>query len=327
MIIDYCEGEEEIKRREQLTRGPFLGYINPQGQIIDYSVLRGEPGHDNWRNPVTPYYLSFVSYLVLGDNLESYKEKAKTNPVFRKMYEKNKYDGFNNSVLRGPGDYGFNNLDYPSFIEYLNDNIKKVSNLRFSKDEWSRLKYDLMSFFEKCYSKKDFFYSFGRVIKVQSFKNVTKIMYRKYLQRNGYDNYDDEREFYREYCIVTLMSYFKDILVQYLGYDSIERAIPEYDINIENNIYWNSQGYTFSPIPSIFTSCSNINERFYNWLLMDWTVLRVPRMIWNEKEQKFVQESSIIDYYQTEKEIILGKEIESIKREVPKQHRREYFRK
>ncbi len=30
--------------------------------------------------------------------------------------------------------------------------------------------------------------------------------------------------------------------------------------------------------------------------------------------------------YQTEKEEILGKEIESIRREVPKQYRKEYFR-
>ena len=98
-------------------------------------------------------------------------------------------------------------------------------------------------------------------------------------------------------------------------------------MNIFNNLFYVSHGYTEAPYKVIFTSCTNPNERFYNWLLMDWIVQRVPKMIWNEGEQRFVQESALMDYYQTEKEIILGKEIQSIRRKVPKQYREEYFRK
>ena len=59
---------------------------------------------------------------------------------------------------------------------------------------------------------------------------------------------------------------------------------------------------------------------------MDWIIQRVPRMFWKKEEQRFVQENSLMDYYQTEKEIILEKEIHSIRRTVPKQRRKEYFR-
>lgn len=60
---------------------------------------------------------------------------------------------------------------------------------------------------------------------------------------------------------------------------------------------------------------------------MDWNIQKIPRMLWNEEEKRFVEENFSMSLYQTDKEEILGKEIESIRREVPKQYRKEYFRK
>ena len=37
-------------------------------------------------------------------------------------------------------------------------------------------------------------------------------------------------------------------------------------------------------------------------------------MYWNEQEKRFVQENPVINYYQTDKEEILGEEIASIKK-------------
>jgi len=321
MVIEYYE--EKIKKYEEQVRGPFIGYISPRGQIIDYSILLGVPGHDNWRNPVTPLFLQFISFVVLGDSLELFKTGASKSEIYKRIYEKNKYDGFNDSVLRGPTTFGVNDYDYDSFIDLLNDAIKTIRRPKSSRSEWDWLKYDLMDFFEKCYSKKDFFYSFGRVIKVHREETVFD-MYKKYLED---DSAHEKRGFYDNYCVITLMSYFKDILVQYLGYASIERALPKYDLNIVNNLYRFSNGYTLSQTPRILTSCTNPNEQFYNWSLMDWEIQRIPRMIWNEKEQRFIQENPIRDYYQTEREAILSREIEAIRRVVPKQYRKEYFRK
>lgn len=59
---------------------------------------------------------------------------------------------------------------------------------------------------------------------------------------------------------------------------------------------------------------------------MDWDIQRVPRMHFNEQEKRFINEAPIINYYQTDKEEILGKEIASIKRLVPKKYRNEYFK-
>lgn len=333
MTIDF--GEEKT---EKSYKGPFLGYINPNGKIIDFSILIGEIGHDNWRNPVTPFFLNFISYVVLGDKLKRYKKKAieyetkglkEIAKVYEEIYEKNKYKGFDDSVLRGATYYGVNEHNYDDFIKTLNMTIKNINESRLyiakwgrSANEWEQLKYDLIYFFERCYSKKDFFYSFGRTVKVHNFETYCE-MYKTFLE-----NCDDEekQDYYKEYSLITLMSYFKDILVQYLGYDSIERALPEDDLNIYNNLFDVSNGYTEAPYKVIFTSCTNPNERFYNWILMDWIIQRVPRMFWKKEEQRFVQENSLMDYYQTEKEIILEKEIHSIRRTVPKQRRKEYFR-
>ena len=337
MTIDYQE--EEILRREDNVwrKKPFIGYISPKGDIINFSTLIGEPGHGNWRNPITPYFLKYISFLVIGENYEKYKNDK--NEVFRQMYENNKYEGFDDIVRRGLNYFEFCNYDdYNSFLERLNETIKKQEKSRqdwaklcsetsfsYRNDDscWTDLEYDLMHFFEKCYSSRDFFHSFGRVIKVH---NQTTVL-EKY-QGHYEDTYRGKEDFYYNYCVVNLMSYFKDIMIQYLGYDSIERAWPNYDLNILNNLYRASNGYTFAPNPkTILTSCPNPNERFYNWAINDWVIKRVPRMYWNEQEKRFIQENPSMICYQTEKEEILANEIESIRRQVPKQYRKKYFRK
>ena len=201
--------------------------------------------------------------------------------------------------------------------------IKENYKYRYAGIYWNELKYDLIKFFEKCYSKRDFFNSFGRIIKVQSMKTICNI----YKDWCG-EHLNGKEDFYYDYYVMELMSHFKDILVQYLGYDSIERATPDSDLNIFNNLYEPSYGYRFSKNPkTILTSSPNPNERFYNWMINDWNIKRVPRMYWNEEEKRFIEEDPSMALYQTEKEEILGKEIESIRREVPKQYRKEYFRK
>ena len=141
------------------------------------------------------------------------------------------------------------------------------------------------------------------------------------------NNSREKEEFYYSYLIVHLMSYFKDICVQYLGYDSIERAWRIYDVNLFNNIHDASNGYAFSNNPRIIvTSEKNVNERFYNWLLMDWTIQQIPKKVWDDKNKKFIDEDYIFNYINRDKEEIYGKEIESIKRLVKKEDRYKYFR-
>ena len=329
MTIDYQEEEILHQEKWNLSGKPFIGYINPYGQLIDYTQIIGERGHDEWRNPASPIFLSFISFVVYGAKIKRYEE-AEWDPK-KELFHQNRYEGFEDVVKRGLEYYNDVNFHtYEEFLNRLNCQIKdteesKRLHLKYSKsfydiNEWRQLEFDLTNFFKQCYSDRDFFKSFGRVPLVHDRITFCK----KYHLKDVLS----QDEAYYEYCLIQLMSYFKDIMVQYLGYDSIERSIPENDLVQINNSSEASNGYTFSPIPrTITTSCINPNERFYNWLLMDWNIQRIPKMIWNEDEKRYTEEPPLFKYYQTEKEEILGKEIASIKKEVPKQYRKEYFRK
>lgn len=59
---------------------------------------------------------------------------------------------------------------------------------------------------------------------------------------------------------------------------------------------------------------------------MDWTIQQIPKKIWDEKNKKFIDETNIFNYFHNDKEEILGKEIESIKRLVKIEDRYKYFR-
>jgi len=330
MTIEYKE-DEILKKEKWMYGKPLIGYINPYGQILDYSMLIGPYGHDNWRNAATPVFLSFISYVV--KNYEVSKFLKSEYDFVKVLYEKNKYEGFDDVVKRGlQYDYSENHDTYDEFLQRLNDRVNKEeeklkSTIEYggslrSWDVYRILRYDLVKLFEKLYSNRDFFDSLGRVIYAENSLEV--------LNKYSMSNTNDMRQrdqFYHNYLIVQLMSYMKDICVQYLGYDSIERAWRIGDLNRVNNIYYASNGYTFSNNPRIIvTSEKNINERFYNWLLMDWTIQKIPKKIWDEKNKKFIDENYIFDYVHSEKEEILGKEIGSIKRLVKKEDRYKYFR-
>ena len=106
---------------------------------------------------------------------------------------------------------------------------------------------------------------------------------------------------YDDYFSSMVLSYLKDTLVQYLGYDSVEVQIPR----------------------TITTSCININERFYNYKLMDFRIFQIPKMIYDPVDMTYKTMPII---YQTEKEEILEKEINSIKKLVRRDERYKYFR-
>lgn len=189
------------------------------------------------------------------------------------------------------------------------------------------LEYDLLKLFSKLYSNDNFFNSLGREIYADNMDSVWE-KYKNMFKFKEYQELDEKYKYYFEnYLVIQLMSYFKDVCVQYLGYDSIERAWPIGDLYKVNNLYSASNGYVFSPnLRIITTSARNVNERFYNWLLMDWEIQKIPKKVWNEDEKKFEDESYVFDYIYIDKEEILGKEIESIKRLVPKEERYKYFR-
>lgn len=290
MTLEYKE--QEILMKECLNGAPLIGYINPYGKILDFSTLKAEyNGHDSIVNPVTPLFIKYISYIVRDD----------INDV-NKCYTKRGYESYS----------FYDNDTFDEFMEELQSELSLMrSDINLSvrtgtKLNWiygsQILKYDLLKLFDKLYSNEDFFDSLGRKI----YADNMDIVWEKYKKKFNFKEWQELEEKYKyyfeNYLVMQLMSYFKDICVQYLGYDSIERAWPIDDLNVVNNLYSASNGYTFLQNPRIITtSTSNPNERFYNWLLMDWTIQRVPKKIWDDKNKKFVDEDYIFNYIHNEK--------------------------
>ena len=157
------------------------------------------------------------------------------------------------------------------------------------------LKLRLANLFINCYQNGDFNLAFGRKLTLMDMLTFTDSCY------VSPDSYYDEFELYDIYFSSMMLNDLKDTLVQYLGYDSVESQLPKY----------------------ITTSCINVNERFYNYKLMDFRIFQIPKMIYDPSDMIYKHMPVI---YQTEKEEILEKEIESIKKMVKLEDRYKYFR-
>lgn len=130
---------------------------------------------------------------------------------------------------------------------------------------------------------------------------------------------------YRDYLKEDLLSHLKDICVQYLGYDSLERFHPN-GSEIEIPYRYDDYDFDFLANPRIITSSyPNVNERYYNYLIMDWTVHKIPRYYYNEQTGLY-EKSVLSSFYKSETEQKLEQEIKSIKKLVQLQDRKQYFR-
>ena len=316
MTVEFKE--EEIVGEERFHRQPYAGYFAPNGDLVDFNEMFGGRGHDDWQNIVSQTFLFFVSYAIKGTSIERLK-RERSNLVSKDYIENVKYPGLDEYVIRGLGIWlNYNLDDFDTFLEKLDTLIKNNKPSVYS-DEYFKFRYQLLLFFKNAYANKSFFETVGRKIEVSSREVFAS-------EHPWLDTKDIRRteNLYRENIMLELMKYFKDIAVMYLGYDSIERFKPDGKaVEIPS---WN-EGHKFNePRPRIITSSyPNINERYYNYLLMDWDVHRLPNYIFNEKTGLY-EKSDFNLFYQSETEENLGKEIQSIKKLVPLKERQKYFR-
>lgn len=317
MTIEFKE--EQITAREERTREPYIGYFAPNGSLINYNVLFGENYHDAWRNPVSLSFLSWVSYIIGGTSVEELKART----VYPDTVINIEYPGIDEYVKRGYGiDYMFEYDSFDFFLELLHKNIDEVEQRRRNYGGlrgYSEFEYELLQFFKNAYRDRKFFDSIQRKISIENPYVVQERLEHRYRNCNYLE------DLYRDHLKKELMAYFKDICVQYLGYDSLERFKSNgTDIEIPN---WDDEyAFDFLANPRIITSSyPNVNERYYNYLLMDWSVHRLPRYYYNEKTGIY-EKSDFSIFYESETEQKLGKEIQSIKRLVPLKERKKYFR-
>ena len=316
MTIEFKE--EQILQKEKDKRKPFVGYFAPNGDLIDFNILFGGHGHEDWQNIVSQIFLKFVSYAIKRTSVENLKQNDYSK-LTREFIGSVEYPGLDEYVIRGLGIYlNFNNDNLNTFLNDLDAHVEYYKPHELS-DEYSKFRYQLLLFFKKAYANRNFFETIGRKIEVISEKDF--ILKNNWLQNR---NLREKEMFYREYLRLELMQYFKDIAVMYLCYDSIERFSPN-GKPIEITPLNKDIKFNFFQNPRIITSSyPNINERYYNYKLMNWVIHRLPKYNYNE-QTKLYEKYNFSTFYQSENEQKLEQEILSIKKLVPLRERWKYF--
>ncbi len=217
------------------------------------------------------------------------------------------------------------------FMKLLNEHLSWYNGQMY--DPYCRMAYDILKTFKLAYQNESFFETIGQKIRITSFPEWIVKQYHydwnedRQLIDDEYLDYNSTK-CYKESAKRELMTFFKDFVVRYLGYDAIERISPDIKkVDIDESVGRTAEEYIAKTPRIITTSSTTPNERFYNYLLMDWVIQRVPKYICNNVNHIFQEESTLKDFYKNEKEEILAEEIASVKRLVPLNQRPNYFRK
>lgn len=87
MTIEFSNMERAIVGCETYDHKPFIGYIAPNGDLIDFTKMFGESGHDGWDNLISNTFLKYISYIVKNTSIKKLKEeKAKKEIIERYKY-------------------------------------------------------------------------------------------------------------------------------------------------------------------------------------------------------------------------------------------------
>ena len=183
--------------------------------------------------------------------------------------------------------------DALEIVEKLEELEKSIDKRNMTPTD--RAKLDIIDLLLNCYESPDFAYAFGRKVSVMSKEN--------FLKAPEYSNYteDTDDEKYKSYVKRCIIPEFKDVMVSYLGYDAVE--IAEKD--------------------KIVSSAIRINERFYNYLLMDYKVIRMPRYKYVISGNKYIISDE--GYYCQQKEEEIADEIKTLKLRFPNKEDRKVF--
>ena len=289
----------------------FVGYLNPTGIPVDYSLPFGLGGHD--RNPTTDY---FMEYYIIRTNPYINYEKSGFLPLdyYRKCQSKR-----NNKQLQVNEEK--NSIELCAIRrKRINDILIHLKEICiYNNNPFNIMDRDIMQFIANCYSNESFNKGTGKDIRFMGklefydkyFYFLSKECEKKYpREKNETDEEYSSRiplwyNFnyqYNRYINSALLDVLKEVFICYLGYHSVERT-PK----------------------TITTSVSNIYETFYNYLLNDFTIFQLPRMIFDENLKTYFQIEQN-EFFIPDSELRLKNEIQAIKRLVPINQRGKYYR-
>lgn len=230
--------------------------------------------------------------------------------AFNKYFIKRYYDCYMYGDKKIQDEFERNTIE-----SRMNDLIDNLNSKKDSKEfnyrnsfyysDYEEVYLRMYQFFYNCYSNGLFSEGYGKEIlfvdsetfEEQNKNSLTKIYGSDYSRL--YDAIEYE---YKKYVNSKMLDIIKETYIQYLGLHSVERVRK-----------------------TITTSDSNIYETFYNYLLNDYTIFQIPKMVFDEKKKKYV-EYNTNRYFLSSKEQKLKSEIESIKKLVKVDDRYKYYR-
>lgn len=259
----------------------FLGYLDKNGNPIRFEDRYGYRGHGEGASVQQRFRVLFNLKIADSENISAIDEYRMSKKFL--ISEKKRYLNIIKKYLEDL-------KDYP---------IRDDDNSKYNY----QLEQDIYKFLLNCYSAETFFDGIGNIRYCMCEHDFYDVYYKKNHPGSSYygNNYDFELEYsiYKDKILVDIL---KEVVIQYLGYHSVER-IPK----------------------TITTSEPNIYETFYNYLLNDFEIFKLPRMNYDSKEKRYI-EHEYNEFFISDKELRLKEEINSIKKLVPLKERSKYYR-
>lgn len=313
--------KEKIKNIELKTGVPVAGFFSPNDELI---YCRGT--HYSWANPVSLIFLKYITFVITNetkDNEFSLILQKNNEEKYKEMIK----DDLDELIFRGyVSYYSYKTKPFNEFYEEIIKE-KELYEEIIEKDHstlYDKFSLDLLNFFEKAYINGDYINSIQKITRVDNEKTIRKKIIEEYnLTEN--DKYTCDK-YVEKKIKKELLSTFKDICIQYVGYDALERFMPSgRKIDIPVNEEYDKFFYNTPRV--ITTSDSDIYERFYNYLLMDWEIYKVPKYIFNNETNMYELEDETLNTFRQEKNEEIKDEIQSIKKLVPPNERNKFFKR
>lgn len=267
----------------------FIGYLNNYGEVLDYSSPLGIGGHDN--NKLTTYFEYYFRMPTHDSWIQQIEEKDIIDLEEEQWYAKDRIKHFKE------------NLDHSAYL---------TKQYGLAEDPYNKFQDDLDLFFYNCYQAGTFMDGFGQNCMslnksefYQKFCKEKKLYQRKanetekeYHERtNRLLKYD-----YHWYKKGLMLDWYKTVSVQYMYYHLIERC---------------NKGITTCDLKPY--------ETFYNYLLNDFIIHQIPRMIYDESKKIYVPYEQK-HFLVPDSELRLKEEIQAIKKLIPLNERKKYYR-
>lgn len=267
MTLPFCEeiiNDGEITS-DSFNHPNFVGYLNPKGEPISFNDKIGYTGHGE---PPSIQEKFRVFYIL---KIENYKYIS----ILEKHIMSDEYQ----------------HSQKEKYLKLLKEAKSSLTeDIKLFKKRFSgsfireQMELDIYNFLINCYSAHTFFDGVGNI-------ETCMCEYKYWEQEYKHNKLHDSSHWhfkidYSIYKDKILADIFKQVIIQYVGYHSVER-IPR----------------------TITTSESKIYETFWNYLVHNFNIVYLPRMIFDPNKKTHI-ECPINEFFIPDSELKLKAELQ-----------------